>query len=72
MPTYQSHCAPCEFSFEWQSPRMTLADPVCPKCQGAIVPRGYGGPMERCYCHLRSDYRGPPQCATCGKSTRGL
>ena len=40
MPTYQSHCAPCEFSFEWQSPRMTLADPVCPKCQGPTQ-RGY-------------------------------
>ena len=60
-----------------ERPPRTAAHPgdhvaVCPKCQGAIVPRGYGGPMERCYCHLRSDYRGPPQCATCGKSTRGL
>lgn len=40
MPTYQSRCTPCDFAFEWQSPRMTLADPACPKCGGATE-RGY-------------------------------
>lgn len=40
MPQYRSNCFKCDTSFDWQSPRMTSEDPLCPECGGATE-RGY-------------------------------